>query len=101
MTAEEYFQRGNECRQRGDWQEALANYMEAIELDPNSPAVIAKEMVENILNYEQDERCHCSKHRSMQRMPVVYRCMSERCYCIGSEKGKCPRLSVYRVCTTR
>jgi tetratricopeptide repeat protein len=51
MTAEEYFQRGNEYRQRGDWQEALANYMEAIELDPNSPAVIAKEMVENILNF--------------------------------------------------
>ena len=51
MTAEEYFQRGKECRQRGDWQEALANYMEAIELDPNSPAVIAKEMLENILNF--------------------------------------------------
>ena len=51
MTAEEYFQRGNEYRQRGDWQEALANYMEAIELDPNSPAVVAKEMVENILNF--------------------------------------------------
>ena len=51
MTAEEYFQRGNECRQRGDWQEALANYMEAIELDPDSPAVIAKEMLENILNF--------------------------------------------------
>ena len=51
MTAEEYFQRGTECRQSGDWQEALANYMEAIELDPNSPAVIAKEMVENILNF--------------------------------------------------
>ena len=51
MTAKEYFQRGNECRQRGDWQEALANYMEAIELDPNSPAVVAKEMLENILNF--------------------------------------------------
>ena len=51
MTAEEYFQRGTECRQRGDWQEALANYMEAIELDPDSPAVIAKEMLENILNF--------------------------------------------------
>ena len=33
------------------WQEALANYMEAIELDPDSPAVIAKEMLENILNF--------------------------------------------------
>ena len=51
MTAEEYFQRGNEYRQRGDWQEALANYMEAIELDPNSPAVVAKDMLENILNF--------------------------------------------------
>ena len=51
MTAEEYFQRGNEYRQRGDWQEALANYMEAIELYPKSPAVVAKEMLENILNF--------------------------------------------------
>ncbi len=51
MTAEEYLQLGNECRQRGDWQNALVNYMEAIELDPNSPAVVAKEMLENILNF--------------------------------------------------
>ena len=51
MTAEEYLQLGNEGRQRGDWQNALANYMEAIELDPNSPAVVAKEMLENILNF--------------------------------------------------
>ncbi len=51
MTAEEYLQLGNECWQRGDWQNALANYMEAIELDPNSPAVVAKEMLENILNF--------------------------------------------------
>ena len=51
MTAEEYLQLDNECRQRGDWQNALANYMEAIELDPNSPAVVAKEMLENILNF--------------------------------------------------
>ena len=51
MTAEEYLQLGKECRQRGDWQNALANYMEAIELDPNSPAVVAKEMLENILNF--------------------------------------------------
>ena len=51
MTAEEYFQQGNECRQKGDWQNALANYMEAMELDPNSPAVVAKEMLENILNF--------------------------------------------------
>lgn len=51
MTAEEYFQLGNECRKKGDWQKALANYMEAIELDPESPAVVAKEMLESILNF--------------------------------------------------
>ena len=51
MTAEEYFQLGNECRKRRDWQYALANYMEAIELDPDSPAVVAKEMLESILNF--------------------------------------------------
>lgn len=51
MTAEEYFQLGNECRKRGDWQNALTNYMEAIELDPDSPAVVAKEMLESILNF--------------------------------------------------
>jgi tetratricopeptide (TPR) repeat protein len=51
MTAEEYYQLGNEYRQQGNWQEAINNYMEAIELDPNSPAVEAKRMLEDILNY--------------------------------------------------
>lgn len=51
MTAEEYYQRGNEYRQQGNWQEALNNYMEAIELDPESPAVEAKKMLDDILNY--------------------------------------------------
>ena len=32
MTAEEFYRLGNEFRQKGDWQEALNNYMEAIEL---------------------------------------------------------------------
>jgi tetratricopeptide (TPR) repeat protein len=51
MTAEEYYQCGNEYRKEGNWQEALNNYMEAIELDPDSPAVEAKRMLEDILNY--------------------------------------------------
>ena len=51
MTADEYFHLGNECRKKGDWQNALVNHMEAIELDPNSPAVAAKEMLEDILNF--------------------------------------------------
>lgn len=51
MTAEEYYRFGNECRQRGDWKHAIENYNEAIELDPQSPAVEAKQMVENILDF--------------------------------------------------
>ena len=51
MTAEEYYQLGNEYRQQGNWQEAINHYMEAIELDPDSPAVEANQMLEDILNY--------------------------------------------------
>lgn len=51
MTADEYYKLGNEYRRQGNWQEALNNYMEAIALDSNSPAVEAKKMLEDILNY--------------------------------------------------
>lgn len=51
MTAEEYYKLGNEYRKKGDWQMAINNYMEAIALDPNSPAVQAKEMLDDILNF--------------------------------------------------
>lgn len=51
MTADEYYKRGNDYRKQGNWQEALNNYLEAIALDPDSPAVEAKKMVENILGY--------------------------------------------------
>ena len=51
MTAEEYYIKGKEFHRAGNWQEAIHYYIEAIELDPESPAVEAKKMVENILNY--------------------------------------------------
>ena len=51
MTAEEYYQLGNEYRKKGNWQMALNNYMEAIAIDPDSPAVQAKEMLDDILNF--------------------------------------------------
>ncbi|MBP7358480.1 tetratricopeptide repeat protein [Xylanibacter oryzae] len=51
MTANEYYIKGNEYRRQGNWQEALHNYMEAIALDPESPAKEAKKMLEDILNY--------------------------------------------------
>ena len=51
MTADEYYRIGNEYRRRGDWKHAIDNYLEAIELDPQSPAVEAKQMIDDILNF--------------------------------------------------
>ena len=51
ITADDYYARGNAYRQRGDWQHAIDCYLEAISLVPNSPAVHAKQMLDNILGY--------------------------------------------------
>ncbi len=51
MTAEDYYLLGNEYRRKSDWQHAIDNYLEAIALDPESPAVEAKKMLDDILNY--------------------------------------------------
>jgi len=51
MTADEFSQLGNEYRRKGDWKHALDNYMEAIELDSESPAVEAKRMLDDIMSY--------------------------------------------------
>lgn len=51
MTAEEYYQRGKEHQRAGNWQDAIHCYIEAIEIDAESPAVEAKKMVEDILNF--------------------------------------------------
>ena len=41
----------NAYRKMGDWQQALNNYLEAIERNPESPAVSARDMIMNILNF--------------------------------------------------
>ena len=51
MTAEEYYQQGNAWRKQGDFKRALDSYMEAIALDLESPAVAAKEMLDDIMNF--------------------------------------------------
>lgn len=51
MTAQEYYLQGNAYRKQGDFKNALDCYMEAIALDPDSPAVVAKEMLDNILSF--------------------------------------------------
>lgn len=51
MTAEEFYEQGNRYRKEGNWQEAINSYIKAIELDPDSPAVEAKKMLDDILAY--------------------------------------------------
>ena len=51
MTAEDFFRQGNEHRKKGDLKKAMNCYLEAIELDPESPALEAKKMLEAIFNF--------------------------------------------------
>ena len=40
--------RGNEYKKKGDFKNAMNCYLEAIDLDPESPALEAKKMLEDI-----------------------------------------------------
>ena len=51
MTAQEWYQQGNVLRKQGQWHEAINCYLQAIELDPDSPAVEAKRMLDDILAF--------------------------------------------------
>lgn len=51
MTAEDYYKLGNEYRRKGDWKHAIDNYFEAIALDPESPAVEAKQMLDDMFAF--------------------------------------------------
>ncbi len=46
-----YYLRGNAYSKLGNWQQALNNYLEAMNLNPQSPAVHAREMIMNILEF--------------------------------------------------
>lgn len=48
---EPYYLLGNAYRKQGNWQLALNNYLEAIERNPESPAVNAHQMMMDILNF--------------------------------------------------
>ena len=51
QSDEAYYLLGNAYRKKGDWQNALNNYLEAIERNPESPAVQARKMLMDILNF--------------------------------------------------
>ena len=46
-----YYLRGNAYRKQGNWQQALNNYQSAIDLNPDTPAVEARRMVMDILEF--------------------------------------------------
>ena len=46
-----YYLLGNAHRKQGNWQYALNNYQEAIALDAESPAVEARHMMMDIMNF--------------------------------------------------
>ena len=48
---EPYYLLGNAYRKQGNWQLALNNYLEAIERNPESPAVHAHRIMMDILNF--------------------------------------------------
>jgi tetratricopeptide (TPR) repeat protein len=50
-TDEPLYLLGNAYRKQGNWQMALNNYLEAIEKNPESPAVNAKKMLMDILEF--------------------------------------------------
>ena len=47
---EVYYLRGNAYRKQGNWQQALNNY-QSIEINPESPALQARKMVMDILEF--------------------------------------------------
>jgi outer membrane protein assembly factor BamD (BamD/ComL family) len=51
MTAQEWYEQGNALRKQGQFGEAINCYIQATELDPDSPAVEAKRMLDDIMAY--------------------------------------------------
>ena len=51
MTAQDWYEQGNALRKQGQFGEAINCYIQAIELDPDSPAVEAKRMLDDIMAY--------------------------------------------------
>ncbi len=49
--ADELYRKGNEYRKTGCFHEAINCYMEAGRLDPDSPAVEAKRMLDDIMAF--------------------------------------------------
>lgn len=56
LSDEAYYLRGNAYRKKGDMRQALNNYLQAMEINPESPAVQAHNMLIDILNFYDKSR---------------------------------------------
>ena len=66
MTAEEFYERGNQLRREGNYKQAMEAYLEAMALDPESPAAEAYKMLRDIYartHYGKNRWCHCCQYR--------------------------------------
>lgn len=54
-TDTDLYRRGNEFRRQGNWKRALECYAEAISLNPESPAVQARQLLLDILNFRNPD----------------------------------------------
>ena len=52
---EAYYLRGNAYRKKGDFQQALNNYLQATEINPESPAKLAHDMLMDIMDFYYKE----------------------------------------------
>ena len=71
MTAEDYYQQGNAWRKQGDFKRAIDCYLEAIALDPDSPAV--------------EKRLTATRHTVRRKMSLL----SEKNRLSGSAAKRC------------
>ena len=76
---EAYYLRGNAYRKQSNWQQALNNYRYAIDLNPDSPARQAYNMVMDILNFYHKDMYNRSRHRALQRLQPVCCGLSAQC----------------------
>jgi len=53
---EAFYLRGNAYRKQGNWQQAINNYLEAMEINPKSPAHGAYRMMIDILDFYDKDR---------------------------------------------
>ena len=51
VLAQAYYLRGNAYRQQGNMRQAMNNYLESMDLDPDGPAAQAYRAIQEILNF--------------------------------------------------